>query len=231
MLKRISLSLCLLAGTFCAAPALALTPIANPTVASQTIASATGAAALTEADFPAGFTAISAAQVNSALGEVTPALTELGQKLGMKSISPENIFVLYNESQVILGFTVDLPDASSQAKLDEQLASMQANTAQQALVDEAMRRLTAKLPQGQKVAVGTPQALSFNDLGNSAAGSKVKVRWQNGDSQRAMDLEGIVELAAFRKDSVAGLTAVIYFDGQAPEVQLSDVATKLVEKL
>jgi hypothetical protein len=215
------LSLCLLTSTLwfgASIATIAQAPIPEPAqetpVQAPTPAPASSNIKLTLEDLPAGFQELPP-EVAAAIAS---NLEILRQQLTQANIKPENFFAFVNQEnfQIVLGFTGNMPSEPDRAKFDASLQEMQNPEAQQKMLSLLRERL--KGYQGLEV-VEYKSLPELNSLGNASSGMSLALKLQQQPVR--------MDVAAFRRNRVGALTAVIYTNGKQPLVPVGDVVRKL----
>lgn len=234
MAKRISLSLCLLAGVIVVeAPAQAAITTAQTlsqpplTAKHDTIKTvfqmaaeqlAPTPATLTVADLPAGFT-----ELPPELAEMLASRLEmLKQELGQGNMKPENFFAFVNPKnfQIVLGFTGKLPNQSEQASFDASLDKVKQPEVQQ----QTLSVLQEKLKSFGEIKVTDYRSIpELSKLANASTGMTLAMEMQ-GQPLR-------LDLAAFRRNATGALTGIMYANGEQPLVGVGDLARKLDQRI
>ncbi|GAB4178515.1 MAG: hypothetical protein Fur006_11010 [Coleofasciculaceae cyanobacterium] len=230
MAKKLSLSLCLLAGvTVAGVPARAAITTA-PTVSQLPLTAKPGIvksilqiaaeqtaptqATLTVADLPPGFRELPPELAAS----IASRLEILKQELGQGNMKPENFFAFVNPQnfQIVLGFTGNLRDRVEQASFDASLEQIKQPEIQQRM----MIVLQEKLKAFGEIKVTEYRLLpDLNNVANASTGMTL-----------AMEMKGQplrMDLAAFRRNAMGAFTAIMYANGEQPLVGVGDLARKL----
>lgn len=234
MAKRISLSLCLLAGVIVAGvPAQAAITTAQTlsqpllTAKQGTIKTVLQMAAeqlaptpatLTVEDLPSGFTELPP--------EVTTMLASrleiVKQELGQGNMKPENFFAFVHPKnfQIVLGFTGKLPNQSEQASFDASLDKANQPDVQQ----QTLSVLQENLKSFGEIKVTEYRSIpDLNNLANASTGMTLAMEMQ-GQPLR-------LDLAAFRRNATGVLTGIMYANGEQPLVGVGDLARKLDQRI
>lgn len=215
------LSLCLLTSTLwfgASIATIAQAPIPEPAqeapAQAPTPAPASSNIKLTLEDLPAGFQELPP-EVAAAIAS---NLEVLRQQLTQANIKPENFFAFVNQEnfQIVLGFTGNMPSEPDRANFDASLQEMQNPEAQQKMLSLLRERL--KGYQGLEV-VEYKSLPELNSLGNASSGMSLALKLQQQPVR--------MDVAAFRRNRVGALTAVIYANGKQPLVPVGDVVRKL----
>lgn len=215
------LSLCLLTSTLwfgASIATIAQAPIPEPAqeapAQAPTPAPASSNIKLTLEDLPAGFQELPP-EVAAAIAS---NLEVLRQQLTQANIKPENFFAFVNQEnfQIVLGFTGNMPSEPDRANFDASLQEMQNPEAQQKMLSLLRERL--KGYQGLEV-VEYKSLPELNNLGNASSGMSLALKLQQQPVR--------MDVAAFRRNRVGALTAVIYANGKQPLVPVGDVVRKL----
>lgn len=234
MAKRISLSLCLLAGVIIAGvPAQAAITTAQ-TLSQPSLTAKQGTvkmvlqmaaeqlaptpATLTVEDLPPGFT-----ELPPELATMLASRLELlKQELGQGNMKPENFFAFVNPKnfQIVLGFTGKLPNQSEQASFDASLEKVKQPEVQQ----QTLSVLQEKLKSFGQIKVTDYRSIpDLSNLANASTGMTLAMEMQ-GQPLR-------LDLAAFRRNATGALTGIMYANGEQPLVGVGDLARKLDQRI
>ena len=234
MAKRISLSLCLLAGVIVAGvPAQAAITTAQ-TLSQPLLTAKYGTvktifrmaaeqlaptpATLTVEDLPPGFTELPP----ELAATIASRLEILKQELGQGNMKPENFFAFVNPKnfQIVLGFTGKLPNPSEQASFDASLDKAKQPDVQQQTLSVLQQKLKAFGP------IKVTEYRLIPDLSNLANAST--------GMTLAMEMQGQplrLDLAAFRRNATGALTGVMYTNGEQPLIGVGNLARKLDQRI
>lgn len=230
MAKKLSLSLCLLAGVIIAgvparaaittAPTVSQLPLtAKPGIVKSILQiaadqTAPKQATLTVEDLPSGFRELPPELAAS----IASRLEVLKQELGQGNMKPENFFAFVNPQnfQIVLGFTGNLPNQAEQASFDASLEQVKQPEIQQ----RTMSVLQEKLKAFGAIKVTEYRLIpDLNNVANASTGMTL-----------AMEMKGQplrMDLAAFRRNAMGAFTAIMYTNGEQPVVGVGDLARKL----
>ncbi|MBD2015510.1 hypothetical protein H6F96_16250 [Microcoleus sp. FACHB-53] len=234
MAKRISVSLCLLAGVIVAGvPAQAAITTAQ-TLSQPPLTAKHGTvktvllmaaeqlaptpATLTLEDLPPGFTELPPELATM----LASRLEMLKQELGQGNMKPENFFAFVNPKnfQIVLGFTGKLPNQSEQTSFDASLDKVKQPDVQQ----QTLSVLQEKLKSFGEIKVTEYRPIpDLNNLANASTGMTLGIEMQ-GQPLR-------LDLAAFRRNATGALTGIMYATGEQPLVGVGDLARKLDQRI
>lgn len=240
MKKSLSLILCLLAGAIYAggsvkeaiatriSPIIAQTePSASPqatpapqvTPQPQTSSKVT----LTLEDLPPGFQVVPP--------QMTANFVEMLKKqLGQVSLNPENLFAFMSQTssstssqttsssqnaQIVVGYTGTLKETDRE-QFDDYIKKMQQPEVQEEMINQIRERLKTSTGIEIQEFSSIPE---LNNMGEISTGMTLKILMA-GQPMR-------IDIGSFRRNSYGALTAVMYPDGQPPQITLSEITRKL----
>jgi len=223
MNKKLPLLFCLLSGVLIAtSPIHAEKPstslLAGPPLETEPLLHNSSTPTLSLEDLPAGFQPLPP----EFTAQIAQQLLALGQQLGQENVNPDNLFAFVHPQsfQVVLGFIGEVANAETQANFDNNLLLLQQPQMQQQILSQMQQKLGNM--GGIKV-VDFASVPELNDIANVSGGFTVRLNMQ-GQPLR-------MDLATFRRDDVAVMTAVMYLEPMGAMLPVRDVASTLDRKI
>jgi hypothetical protein len=175
---------------------------------------------LTVEDLPAGFKPLSPEVATI----IATQLETFKEKLNLANIKTEDVFAFINPDtlQVIVGMTANLPQQTDQARFDASLNDLQKPAVQEQMVAELKQQLKS-IPQIPVQVVDYKTLTGMDKLATTSTGLQVGVNII-GQSVK-------MDIGIFRREKVGALTAVLYMNGDEPNLSIIDAARKLDSKI
>lgn len=218
MIKKLSLTLCLLTGGIWTGSYIPAA-IAQSTPATVTQQQASSKPTLSLQDLPPGFRELPP----EVTAQIQAKFDILSTQLARAGIKPEKYFAFINPdtAQLVVGFTGMLPNQPEQANFDAVIKQFQEPEFQQ----QVMSQIRESLKPSEGIEIRELAALPTvnNSVAEASTGMTVGILMQ-GQPLR-------MDLAAFRRSNVGAFTAIMYRNGEKPTVQLGDVARKLDNRI
>jgi hypothetical protein len=220
MANKASLTFSLLAGAILAAsPSLPIfaAPAPAPTI-QQPAQPTSSAVKLTVEDLPPGFQELPP----EVTAQIATRLEAFRKQLAQANIKPEDFFAFINPEtfQLVMGVTGELPDQAAQTKFDNNVQQFQKPEVQQQLLSQ----LQASLKSFKGIEVLDYKPLpALNNVANASTGFSLGLKMQDQPLQ--------IDMATFRRNRAAAFTAVMYMNGETPQVGVKDLATKLDNRI
>lgn len=198
------------------APAVPPNPAPTPPNFERPAASAP---TLSLQDLPPGFQEVPP-QIKQ---RIAPWLEPFKQLLGRGNLPLNNFFAFVNleKFEVVFGFTGLLPNQPlALATFDTAVHRLQGTTARQQQISLVRKRLQAILGIELVEYSALPE---LNNLANASTGMSLALLLR-GQPMR-------VDVAGFRRHTVGAFTAVLYLDGKPPLAPLSNLVSKLDNRI